>query len=248
MANQSGDPTVAPVVLHPQYYIRSGDTTFIVENHLFRVHRFFFERESPYFRAMLSTPAAPGEQPRGTSDRDAFVLGDVKSADFALFLWVFYNPKYSLYDTATLDEWLRILKLAQHWGFTEVKHLVTRSLELLEIGHIQKIVLYHQYGIDRSLLISSYAAICARAEPISNDEGNALGIQTVLMLAAARERARCDPAAGPLSPAHITGSETQAIIQDVFGLTAPSTSDGSTPPGNTGKTRHNVNGKKKDGR
>jgi hypothetical protein len=41
---------------------------------------------------MLSIPAAPGEQPRGTSDQNAFVLDGVKSADFALFLWVFYNP------------------------------------------------------------------------------------------------------------------------------------------------------------
>ena len=139
--------------------------------------------------------------------------------------------QYSLYN-ATLDEWIRILKIAQSWKFPEVKKLVARSLEQLEIGHVQKIVTYHEYGIDRTLLIPSYAALCARAEPISSNEGNALGMDTVLMLAAARERARCNPAArGPVSPAPVdlSDAETYTIIQDIFGLTAP---DGdAVPPG-----------------
>jgi hypothetical protein len=139
------------------------------------------------------------------------------------------SSKYSLYD-ATLDEWLRILKLAHCWNFTEVKNLVARAIEKLDISHVQKIVTYHEYGIDRSLLVPSYAAICQRAEPITAEEGAALGLQTVLMLMAARERARCNPKArGPLSPAPVSIDQTDAysIIEDVFGLPAT----GMVPPG-----------------
>ena len=58
----------------------------------FRVHRFFFERESPYFVRMLAVPASPGKEPQGTSDSNAILLEDVSADHFATFLWVFYNP------------------------------------------------------------------------------------------------------------------------------------------------------------
>ena len=63
-----------------------------VENYLFRVHRYFFERESAYFREKFAVAAPPGQQPRGSSDANAFPLEDVLANDFSRFLWVFYNP------------------------------------------------------------------------------------------------------------------------------------------------------------
>ena len=62
------------------------------ENIAFRVHRYFFERESKFFQEELSIPAAPGEQARGSSDSSALVFDDVTSVDFERLLWVFYNP------------------------------------------------------------------------------------------------------------------------------------------------------------
>jgi hypothetical protein len=61
------------------------------ENILFRVHRYFFERESKFFREQLSIPAVPGEQARGASESSALVFDDVTSTDFERLLWVFYN-------------------------------------------------------------------------------------------------------------------------------------------------------------
>lgn len=63
-----------------------------VENYIFRVHRYFFERESAYFREKFAIAAPPGQQPRGASDANAFPLEDVMANDFSRFLWVFYNP------------------------------------------------------------------------------------------------------------------------------------------------------------
>lgn len=59
---------------------------------LFRVHRYFFERESPYFVRRLNTPASPGKRPPGTEDSSAIILEDVTADHFEKFLWVFYNP------------------------------------------------------------------------------------------------------------------------------------------------------------
>lgn len=63
-----------------------------VENYIFRVHRYFFERESAYFREKFAVAAPPGQPPRGSSDANAFPLEDVLANDFSRFLWVFYNP------------------------------------------------------------------------------------------------------------------------------------------------------------
>ena len=58
----------------------------------FRVHRYFFERESLYFRNYLTVPASPGAVRTGVNDSNAIILDDVKASEFELFLWVFYNP------------------------------------------------------------------------------------------------------------------------------------------------------------
>ena len=62
-----------------------------VEQTAFRVHRFFFERDSPYFHRLLN-PAIPGDEKKGTSDLDPLVIDDVPLEEFEMFLWIFYNP------------------------------------------------------------------------------------------------------------------------------------------------------------
>jgi hypothetical protein len=63
-----------------------------VEDTLFRVHRYFFTRDSAFFRNKLPHPPPPGEFTKGTSDNHPLVLEDALQVDFERFLWVFYNP------------------------------------------------------------------------------------------------------------------------------------------------------------
>lgn len=58
---------------------------------MYRVHRYFFERESPYFHNLLKAPVAPGAPRPGSEESSSIILEDIRSADFARFLWVFYN-------------------------------------------------------------------------------------------------------------------------------------------------------------
>ncbi|EIM80557.1 uncharacterized protein STEHIDRAFT_104838 [Stereum hirsutum FP-91666 SS1] len=232
-------PLTERVMRHDQYYIQGGDVIFRVENYLFRVHRYFFVRESPYFRDKLPHPPPPGEHVQGANDHNPFVLEDALSEDFARFLWVFYNPKYSIYG-ANVVEWTSILKLAHQWSFPEIKALAVRELERLTIDAVSKIVIYHSYAIDRSLLIQSYMTLCTREDPISLDEGKALGLETSLMLARAREVCRGPkPNNGMRSPTvSVSGVELEKLIKDVLQLESLSALEltGVAPISTTGLT------------
>ncbi|OSX61713.1 hypothetical protein POSPLADRAFT_1117686, partial [Postia placenta MAD-698-R-SB12] len=210
---------VERVKRHPKYYLAGGDVHFLVENYLFRVHRYFFERESAWFREKLAIAAPPGQSPKGSSDAHPFPLEDVQAQDFSRLLWVFYNPKYSIYD-ATVDDWSTILKLSYDWRFPEVKKLCCRELEKFTIAPLQKIELYQTYELDRKLLIPSYIAMCRRPEPLTIKEGRQLGLETALLLATARETSRGTPTNGVLSPSTVSveDGDMSFIIKEIFGI------------------------------
>ncbi|KAJ3811355.1 hypothetical protein EV368DRAFT_73606 [Lentinula lateritia] len=204
---------------HEEYYLTGGDLFFLIEQNHFRVHRYFFERESQFFKRELATPASPGATRQGTSESTAIVLdSSVKASSFAKFLWVFYNPKYSLYK-ARVEDWVAIMELAHRWGFHEVMKLATREIEKLEMPDIDRIVAYHKFELDRSLLLHRYAALTAREDPLNLEEGMALGMDTTLKIFRAREIARATPAAdGSRSPTSATlpDDEMQGLIVDLF--------------------------------
>ncbi|KAI0300451.1 hypothetical protein B0F90DRAFT_1668282 [Multifurca ochricompacta] len=198
----------------------------LVENTLFRVHRYFLIRDSAYFRDKLPQPFSPGESSKGSSDRNPLVLDNVLKVEFERLLWVFYNPKYSLYD-AGIEEWTSILKLAHDWNFIEVKALAVRELQSLQIPALQKIVLYQTYAIDRNLLQPAYTALITRDEPITTEEGRELTIETALSLARAREIARAPAFSGsgkkpgnPRSPVNLAGVDLDALIKETFQLSS----------------------------
>ncbi|KAH8103513.1 hypothetical protein BXZ70DRAFT_889047, partial [Cristinia sonorae] len=217
----TAEPVIAEKIRrHPHYYLNGGDVHFLVENYLFRVHRYFFERESHYFRERLSLPANPGQQAKGSADNNPFPLDDVQAIDFSRFLWVFYNPKYSIYN-AGIDDWSAILKLAFEWKFTEVKALALRELERFQIDPVQKIDLYQRYEVDRKLLIPSFALLTFRPEPLNLQEGRRLGLETALLLAEAREYARGKrTTSGGHTPISATVDQQQmeGVIATVFNI------------------------------
>jgi len=177
----------------------------------------FFERESTYFVRKLATPASPGKEPQGTSDSTAIMLDDVTAEQFAKFLWVFYNPLYSLYD-AKISDWEIILDIAVRWEFPEVKNLAVRELEKKEIPDSKRIKLYHANKVDRNVLIPRYASLCEREAPLSQEEGEDLGLATVLLIARGREEARSQPHKGGRTPLSATfrGPDLFGIIREVF--------------------------------
>lgn len=208
---------VQSIEKHPQYYLRDGNVTFLAEGLLFRVHRHFFERESEFFFNYFTS----SEEGDGT-DKKPYVL-KVKSDHFAKFLWVWYNPRYT-YSNQPKDTWLVILTLATRWGFESMRELAVRQLERIALGPIDKIALYKEHKIDGRLLIPSYIELCKSPTLPSFNDGERLTMETVLRLAAARERALLRALErGVVTPtsADVEDSELESIVSDVFELGAP---------------------------
>ncbi|KAG6816665.1 hypothetical protein H0H87_004025 [Tephrocybe sp. NHM501043] len=216
---RSNSDTFRALTKHEKYFINGGDLFFLAEHVNFRVHRYFFERESPYFQRQLQVPASPGAVQPGSSEGRAIILEE-PAEDFAKFLWVFYNPRYSLYKSS-VEDWKVILRLAHQWQFAEVKKLVVRELEKLQFPDVERIATYQNHEVDRNLLIPRYAALTEREQPLSLAEGMQLGLETTLMIARAREYARANPAAdGTRSPtsAVVREDEMQSLVRLLFDI------------------------------
>ncbi|KAF8341024.1 hypothetical protein F5887DRAFT_830944, partial [Amanita rubescens] len=167
---------------HPEYYIPDGNIHILVEKTLFKVHSHFFLRESPKFQEYLQNS---GQAQKGTSDSNAVVLENVTAHEFSVFLWVFYDPKFSR--QTTVENWKIILNLAHNWLFPEVKALAIQALENIRIPLVERIGLYQQHHIPEGVITPHYAALCARAQLLTLEETETLGMHTALMIFSVRE-------------------------------------------------------------
>ena len=124
-------PEPKEIFLHSTYYLSGGDLYIIIQNIVFRIHRYFFERDSPWFKEWFDTSNSTPSQPIGKSLSTTFILDDIQPDKFANFLWVFYNPTHSLYNTKSCRQWFRILKVAKLYSFQSVTELVFQELSNL---------------------------------------------------------------------------------------------------------------------
>ncbi|KAG6848898.1 hypothetical protein H0H93_013001 [Arthromyces matolae] len=218
---QNGNPVLPAVCRHDVYYIPGGDLYFLVENVHFRVHRYFFERESSFFRRELQ-PKADGIS-NGSTESTALLIEE-SAADFAKFLWVFYNAHHSVYD-APIDDWKLILRLAHQWKFPEVFALCVRELKKNNLSDVEWIATFNDFGINNRHIIPCYAALCARAESLTLAEGSRLGLSTVLTIARVRDYARSSLVTDGVrlpSPAKIGDVEMRALVKVHIDISTPS--------------------------
>ena len=108
--------------------------------------------------------------------------------------------------------------------------MAVRKLQVLSIDPIQRIILYRKHEVHRVHLQGAFTELTIRDKPINADEGRELGLEIVVQLADARERARAplypssSPGNGhPRSPVTHTGAQLVDMIKDAFNLTPPST-------------------------
>ncbi|KAJ3906620.1 hypothetical protein F5879DRAFT_945365 [Lentinula edodes] len=214
MSDRSLEPKLQHLSIVKKYYMPGGDLYFQAENSLFKVHRYFFDRESPKFQDMLSRPPPTGQAAYGSLNNP--VVLDVTSEEFQQLLWVFYNPVYT-YEEAKLEDWACILSLACHYKFPEVKRLAVRNLEKLNLDLVEQISLYQEYKVDEDLLIPLYAQLCARDRTLSLLETHKLGYETAVMVFQAREHLRspADRGKSPL-PDDIEEGEVEDTIRDLM--------------------------------
>ncbi|KAG6861055.1 hypothetical protein C0995_004556 [Termitomyces sp. Mi166 len=205
-----------------RYYLDGGDIYFLAGNELFRIHRYFLERESHIFRELIKSPTVPGGPRNGESESTAIVLPNVPPAAFEKLLNVFYNPKFSVYDWPR-EDWMTILELSQRWGFSEVHNLAIRELDKINIPLISRIVLYQRFELDQNHLLPWYAELCKRPRALNNEESEAIGLATAVLIFKARECLWARSSDGDTSPLPngLQDDDVHAILVTLLGGGAP---------------------------
>ncbi|KZP28776.1 hypothetical protein FIBSPDRAFT_691501, partial [Athelia psychrophila] len=161
-----------------QYYFKDGNVAFLIEEVLYHVHRYFFERDSTHFRSIL-------ESVQGADKQNPIVLPDVSSSDFDEFLAILYPTDFRRPIEKTTAQWTSILHLAAKWGFESIQLLAIDNLTATAIP-VDKIVLGRRYGIS-NWLHEAYEAVCTRADPLTVEEGVKLGVEDIIRISAARQ-------------------------------------------------------------
>ncbi|KAF5336233.1 hypothetical protein D9758_014366 [Tetrapyrgos nigripes] len=160
--------------------------TFLVEQSLFRVPRYHFEKNSEVFGDMFSLPQ--GEPIEGNDEQHPIKLEGVEAHDFEHLLRALYprNPP-SLYSSKSEPDWRSVLKLSTLWRFLEFRQQAIDKLylQLPEEAH-EKITLGHQYHVC-GWIKHGYIQLVERPQVLSMEEVEKLGYPTAVHIFRLRE-------------------------------------------------------------
>ncbi|KZP03813.1 hypothetical protein FIBSPDRAFT_941334 [Athelia psychrophila] len=204
-AVQANIPWEAKGTRHLKYYFTDGNVVFLVEDVLYNVHRYFFERDSTHFRSII-------ESIQGSDEQNPIALPDVSCSDFDEFLAILYPTDFRRPAKKTTAQWTSILHLAAKWGFESIQLLAIDNLTATAIP-VDKIVLGRRYGIS-DWLPGAYEAVCTRSDPLTVEEGMKLGVEDIIKISAARQVYGC--AKARYDTKHLSGD-----LGDIFGLAKP---------------------------
>ncbi|KAG7095836.1 hypothetical protein E1B28_006531 [Marasmius oreades] len=194
------EPTVVQLaatgvpVRDPKYYIDEQMSIFLVDNHLFRVHRHFLRRESLVFDTMFNCPP-PVEGQEGQADESPIALPDVSRNEFIALMDYFYQGSFFLSQsgsTIPLQEHIDLLSIASRYDCPGARLKAIQGIESQPLDPIQKLILSEKYNV-QEWLMPAYIEICKRDKPLTKDEAVQIGLEKVMLIAEAREIARSSP-------------------------------------------------------
>ncbi|KAJ8586626.1 hypothetical protein M405DRAFT_743285, partial [Rhizopogon salebrosus TDB-379] len=138
--------------------------------------------------------------------------------------WRVQNRRRYMYDEQSKDHWVTILDLATRWKFPNVRDLAVRQLQKLDMKPVERIITYYKYNLDQTLLLPAFTLLCKQSSR-SVEDGEQLGMPTVLKISEARESAqRVAAEQGCSSPtsADVADEEIAEILRGVFGMSSGS--------------------------
>ncbi|KAF8636869.1 hypothetical protein AX16_010927 [Volvariella volvacea WC 439] len=176
---------------HPKYFFEDGNLLIRVENVDFKIHRYFFMRDSIPFRELSENGVLGHIVDNGMDEIDAaeyvtpLVLEGLTSLDFERFLSVLYPTHFGQDEENTAAYWASVLCVSSHLSFQSI-----RSLSADKLSHvatpIDKIALGRRYGI-LHWLRDAYRAICTRQATLTKEEGRKIGVDEVIGIMEARQ-------------------------------------------------------------
>ncbi|KAJ3527172.1 hypothetical protein NMY22_g9881 [Coprinellus aureogranulatus] len=199
-----------PVQRHSRYF--QDFVIFKVENVLFKVPKGFLTRDSSLFETLFLCPPGAGG-PEGASEDRPIVLPDVKVEELETIMDFYHEwmdatslsrqvlvastpQKGSSKSAFGKDKPLTkrlfmLLSISTRLLFDNIRELVLTALEqpgaLSSFSPVERILLARKYHVDQWLK-PAYVDLCQRPESLDKADVEALGIDTVLLMARARER------------------------------------------------------------
>ncbi|KAL0579204.1 hypothetical protein V5O48_002827 [Marasmius crinis-equi] len=172
----------------PKYYIDEEMAIFLVDMHLFRIHRHILRRESVVFDSMFECPP-PAEGREGQSDDNPIVLQGVTRAEFLALMDYFYKGSFFKSESdnkTTREEYIDLLSIATRFECIEARQKAVQGIEGHVLDPVQKIVLAQTYDVSQ-WLVPAYVELCQRDNPLTHDEALQIGLEKVILIGNARE-------------------------------------------------------------
>ncbi|TCD64997.1 hypothetical protein EIP91_003364 [Steccherinum ochraceum] len=222
-------------VRHEKYYFDDEMVIFLVENRLFKVHKYFLVRESECFETMFQLPPGPSVATEGKSDGTPIILPDVTAEEFEHVLDFFYSGMYEVpkrKDTsrASLTRWTSLLSTAQRLAFYRLRDRAIAELWRLRglLTPIERICLAQRFDLDaasgtgrgQQWVKPAYEMLSERREPLEVWEAEKVGMRVAVGIAKARERVLRAKFEGPSANQSREGEaqkvDVGVIVQSVF--------------------------------
>jgi hypothetical protein len=96
--------------------------------------------------------------------------------------------------TASAEKWAAIICLAHKWQFETMFDVACKAyIALRDVPSVDKIVFCQRYDVPREYLLDPYLQICQRQGSLSVEEGHAVGLETLALIAQTREELKRRP-------------------------------------------------------
>ncbi|KDQ55180.1 hypothetical protein JAAARDRAFT_343722 [Jaapia argillacea MUCL 33604] len=163
---------------HPTYYFENeGNVVFLVEKTLFKVHRYFLQRDSQVFHDMFSCPHEPGSEAEGLSDERPIHIPQIKSNDFEALLWVYYHFLVERTES-TAERWASTLRLSHMYQMTSIKELAIAQLKRFD-APITFILIGRETETEE-LVQRGYVTVACRKLGLEPEEAEQMGLREVV--------------------------------------------------------------------
>ncbi|KAF8504688.1 hypothetical protein F5888DRAFT_1903604 [Russula emetica] len=169
-------------IRHHKYFFQDGNVTYLVDDTLYCVHRYFFSRDSVYFSTLFDQ--------LGFRDHEALPitisLGNTERKNFDAFLSILYPENFEQHDLS-YEEWKFVLHLSTRWDFASIRRLALNNIQP-PTPH-DRLLLARTYSIDE-WVNPALSELCERRAPLSLDEARQMDIEDVVLVATVREDIR----------------------------------------------------------
>ncbi|KAI0060610.1 hypothetical protein BV25DRAFT_947958 [Artomyces pyxidatus] len=170
---------------HGRFFFEDGNFTFTVEGVLYRVHRYYFVRDSAFFASQLLLGSAGDLDSVDAIDE---IWGDVSAADLDLFLSVLYPLDFDKPSVLSVEDWSAVLRLATKWGFASVRRLAVRHLDVMA-PPLDKLTLGRGCAVEE-WVVPALTALCIRPKSLGLHEARRMVLEDIIVVTSVREAVR----------------------------------------------------------